>query len=360
MRTDFRPHSIDDPRGRLFVRAKKTERRMRRSGIIFLFVACLVSVSFQASWAAEDDYPVKPIQVIVPFAAGGSLDITARVVGQKLRDYLGQPIVVVNRPGAGSAVGARFLASSPPDGYTIYLASGSTFGFLHLLVPGFTYQVKDFAPIAAIATNTSVFAVNADVPVKSLPELVTYVQKNPGKLNFCTTGLGGLNHLQFEMFKMLVKDKYNGLQMDLPHVPYNGVAPALTALRGNQVQVCTLPYSSLLKNNDGKGIRLIAVMRPQRIPTIAHVPTCGEQGFPEMDGNNSMVNFTAPAGTPEPILAKLETALQKTMQDNEVRQKLEDIDAAPTFLNSKEMKEWLEGDVRKWEMIIKNANMVVK
>jgi tripartite-type tricarboxylate transporter receptor subunit TctC len=334
---------------------------MRRSGIIFLFVACLVSVSFQASWAAQDDdYPVKPIQLIVPFAAGGSLDITARVVGQKLRDYLGQPIVVVNRPGAGSAVGARFLASSPPDGYTIYLASGSTFGFLHLLVPGFTYQVKDFAPIAAIATNTSVFAVNADVPVKSLPELVDYVQKNPGKLNFCTTGLGGLNHLQFEMFKMLVKDKYNGLQMDLPHVPYNGVAPALTALRANQVQVCTLPYSSLLKNNDGKGIRLIAVMRPQRISTIAHVPTCGEQGFPEMDGNNSMVNFTAPAGTPVPVLAKLEAALQKTMQDNEVRQKLEDIDAAPTFLNSKEMKEWLEGDVRKWEMIIKNANMVVK
>ena len=338
----------------------KAGRGMRRSTIIVLLAACLAAVGFQASWAAEDDYPAKPIQLIVPFAPGGSLDITARIVGQKLKDYLGQPIVVINKPGAGSAVGARALASAAPDGYTIYLASGSTFGFVHLLVPGFNYEVKDFAPIAAIATNTSVFAVNAEVPVNSLPELVAYVQKNPGKLNFCTTGLGGLNHLQFEMFKTLVKEKNNGLQLDLPHIPYNGVAPALTALRSGQVQVCTLPYSGILKSYEGKGIHMIAVMRPQRIPSIAQVPTCGEQGYSEMDANNSMVNFTAPAGTPAPILAKLEAALQKTMQDNDVRQKLDDIDAAPTFMNAKEMKEWLEQDVRKWETIIKNANLVVK
>jgi tripartite-type tricarboxylate transporter receptor subunit TctC len=334
---------------------------MTRSTITFLFVACLALASFQTSWAAQDDdYPVKSIQLVVPFAAGGGLDITARIVAQKLREHLGQPIIVVNRPGAGSAVGARFIASSPPDGYTIYLSSGSTFGFLHLLVPGFTYQVKDFAPIAAIAINPSVFAVNAEVPVKTLPELVAYVQKHPGKLNFCTTGLRGGNHMQFEMFKMLVKDKYNGLQLDLPHVPYNGVAPALTALRGNEVQVCTLPFSSLLTSNDGKGIRIIAVMRPQRIPAIAHVTTCGEQGFPELDDYYSMINFTASAGTPAPILAKLEAAIQKTMQDNEVRQKLKDIDVEPKFLSSKEMKEWLDGDVRKYEMIIKKTNMAVQ
>lgn len=333
---------------------------MRRSIIVFLFAACLCAAGVPETRAAQDDYPVKPIQLIVPFAAGGSLDITARIVGQKLREYLGQPIVIVNKPGAGSAVGARLAASSPPDGYTIYLASGSTFGFLHLLVANFPYQVKDFVPIAAIATNTSVIAVSADAPVNTLAELVAYVQKNPGKLNFCTTGLGGLNHLQFEMFKTLVKEKHGGLQLDLPHVPYNGVAPALTALRGNQVQACTLPYSSLLKNSEGKGLRMIAIMRPQRLASIPHVPTCGEQGFADMDGNNSMVNFTAPAGTPAPIVAMLEGVLQKTLQDDEVRKKLDDIDAQPRFMNAKEMKEWLEGDVRKWEAIIRNANMVIK
>lgn len=335
-------------------------RGRRGSSIIIVLAACLAAFGIQASWAADEAYPTKPIQVVVPFAAGGSLDLTARIVGQKLKDYLGQPIVVINKPGAGSAVGARYLASAAPDGYTIYLASGSTYGFLHLLVPGFNYTLKDFAPIAAIATNTSVFAVNSDVPVKSLPDLVAYVQKHPGKLSFCTTGVGGLNHLQFEMFKTLVKEKNNGLKLDLPHVPYNGVAPALTALRSGQVQACTLPYSSLLKGYEGKGIRIIAVMAPQRLPSVPQVPTCGEQGFPEMDANNSMVNFTAPAGTPAPILAKLESALQKTMQDKEVRQKLDDIDAAPTFMNAKEMEEWLKVDVRKWETIIRNANLVMK
>ncbi len=333
--------------------------RVKVASAILIFAACLSG--FQESRAAQDDdYPNKPIQLIVPFAPGGSLDITARILGQKLRDYLGQPFVVVNKPGAGSAVGARIAASSPPDGYTIYIASGSTYGFLHLLVRGFNYQVKDFAPIAAIATNTSVIAVNAEVPVKNLPELVNYVQKNPGKLNFCTTGLAGLNHLQFEMFKMLAKDKHGGPQLDLPHIPYNGVAPALTALRANQVQACTLPYSSLLKNNDGKDIRIIAVMRPQRIANIAHVPTCAEQGYAEMDGNNSMINFSAPAGTPEPILAKLEATLQKALQDNEVRQKLEDIDAPPEFLNSRETREWLDRDVRKYEKIIRDAGLAVQ
>jgi tripartite-type tricarboxylate transporter receptor subunit TctC len=335
-------------------------RAIGKSSSILLFLACVVAAGSQASQAAEDDYPAKPIQLVVPFAPGGSLDITARIVGQKLKDYLGQPIVVVNKPGAGSAVGARVLASAPPDGYTIYLASGSTFGFLHLLVPGFSYEIKDFAPIAAIATNTSVFAVNSAVPVKTLPELIAYVQKNPGKLNFCTTGLGGLNHLQFEMFKTLVKDKNNGLQLDLPHVPYNGVAPALTALRGGQVQACTLPFSSLLTQSDGKDIRVIAVMQSQRISAIAHVPTCGEQGLPELDDNVAMVNFTAPAGTPASILAKWEAALRKTMQDDEVRQKLKSIDVEPRFLNSKEMKDWLEADVHKYETIIRNANLVVK
>ena len=333
---------------------------VKRSASVFLFVAVLFSLGFQPSRAAEDDYPVKPIQLVIPFAAGGSVDITGRILAQKLKDYLGQPIVIVNRPGAGSAVGARFVAGSAPDGYTIYLSSGSTFGFLHLLVPGFTYQVKDFAPIAAVAINPSVFAVHADVPVKSLPELVAYVRKNPGKLNFCTTGLGGLNHLQFEMFKMSVKNRYEGLQMDLPHVPYNGVAPALTALKGNQVQACTLPFSSLLTNSDGKDIRIIAVMRTQRISAIAHVPSCGEQGFPELDDNVAMVNFTAPAGTPAPILAKWEAALQKAMQDDEIRQKLKAIDVETKFMNSREMKEWLEADVRKYEIVIRNANMVVK
>lgn len=333
-------------------------RSMKKS--IILLVACLFCFGFQVSPAAEIDYPVKPIQMIIPFAPGGNLDMTGRVIAQKLRDYLGQPIVILNKPGAGSALGARLAAGSAPDGYTIYLASGSTFGFLHLLVPGYPYRLKDFAPIAGVAAATSAFVVSGDLPVKSLPELVTYVQKNPGKVSFCTTGLGGINHLQFEMFKMLVKEKYGVAELDLPHIPFNGAAPAVTALRGNQVQVCALPFSTLLKNSDGKGMRMIAIMWPQRMSAIAQVATCSEQGFPELDGNMNIVNFSAPAGTPAPVLAKLEAAIQKSMQDPEVRKKLEDLDVQPTFMNSKDLTVWLEDSVRKFETVIRNANMAVK
>lgn len=332
----------------------------RRAGEVVrsLGIAACLALSCQLAFAQED-YPSKPISMVVPFAAGGSLDVTARVIAQKMKDSLGQQVVIVNRPGAGSSVGARSVASARPDGYTLYFASGSAYGFIHLLMPGYNHQLKDFAPIAGVATNTSLFAVHADIPVKTLPELVDYAQKNPGKLNFCTTGVGGLNHLHFEMLKTVVKEKHSGYQMNLTHVPYNGLAPALTALRAKDVQVCALPYSSLVKNHDGKGIRMLAVMTPQRLAGSSHVPTTGEQGYAELDGNDALVNISAPAGTPPAILAKLEDAIQKSMQDPEVRKKLEELDVQPTFANMAATREWLEQDVRRFEKVIRGAGMAV-
>jgi len=332
--------------------------RTRRGALGALGALCLAA-ALPAARAAGEEFPVKPITLVVPFAAGGSLDVTARVVGQKLHELLGQQVVIVNKPGAGSSVGARAVATARPDGYTLFLASGSAYGFMRLLVPGYGYGLKDFAPIAGIATNTSLFAVNEHLPAKSLPELLEYAQKNPGRVNFCTTGVGGLNHLQLEQLRGVIKDRRAGQQIELTHVPYNGVAPALTALKGNDVQACALPFSALVRNLDGKGIRLIAVMRPQRLRTTPHVPTTGEQGFAELDGNDALVNVSAPAGTPGPVLAKLEEALQKALQDPEIRNKLEELDVQPTFAAGAATREWLEQDVRKFEGIIRNAGMAV-
>lgn len=319
---------------------------------------CLALPMTHASANAED-FPSRTITLVVPFAAGGSLDATARIVAQKMREYLGQPVVVVNKPGAGSSVGARSVATAKPDGYTIFLASGSAYGFMHLLVPGYTFRLSDFVPIAGIATNTSLFAVNTDVPANTLSELLEYARGHPDKINFCTTGAGGLNHLQLEQLKGLVKERLGNQAPELTHVPYNGVAPALTALRAKDVQVCTLPFSSLVKNLDGKDIRIIAVMTPRRLRTIAHVPTTGEQGFAELDGNDALVNVSAPANTPQPVLAKLEQALHKSLEDPEIRDRLEDLDVQPTFVDSTATKKWLEQDVRKFESIIRNAEMAV-
>jgi len=320
--------------------------------------ACLAAVAPGAR-AAGDEYPSRPISLVVPFAAGGSLDVTARVLAPKMSDSLGQQIIILNKPGAGSSLGARAVAGAKPDGYTLFLASGSAYAFMHLLLPGYNLRLKDFAPIAGIATNTSLFAVNSRLPVKSLAELVDYAEKNPGKLSFCTTGVGGLNHLQLEMFKAEVKEQHAGQGINVTHVPYNGLAPALTALRANDVQACTLPFSSIVKNFDGKGIRIIAVMRPQRLPMLPQVATTGEQGFPALDGNEALVNVAAPAGTPPAVLTRLEEALQKAMQDPEVRGKLEELDVQPTFVGSAATKEWLEQDVRKFENIIRNAGLAV-
>ncbi len=324
-----------------------------------LFVAVCFALSAQISWAAPDDFPAKPINLVVPFAAGGSLDATARVLGEKMKEYLGQPIVVVNRPGAGSSLGARAVATAKPDGYTLFIASGSAYGFIHLLQTGYNYQLKDFAPIAGIATNSSLFAVQADLPVKTLPELVEYARNNPGKLNFCTTGVGGLNHLQLEQLKSVVKERYPGNPVNLTHVPYNGLAPALAALRAGDVQACALPYSALVKSHDGKGIRMLAVMRAQRLAGSPELPTVGEQGYAELDGNDALVNVSAPAGTPEAVLSKVEDALRKSMQDPEIKKKLEELDVQPTWVDRPVTKEWLEQDVRKFERIIRSAGMQV-
>lgn len=332
-----------------------------RSGRLALGVLSALCLTFSASGvgAAGEDFPNKPITLVVPFAAGGSLDLTARIVATKMRDYLGQPVVVLNKPGAGSSVGARTVATANPDGYTIFIASGSAYGYMHLVISGYTYQIKDFAPIAGIATNTSVFAVNAAVPANTLPELLKYAQKNPSKVNFCTTGANGLNHLQLEQLRGIVKERDAWKGIEITHVPYNGVAPAVAALKANDVQACTLPFSSIVKNLDGKGIRIIAVMRPKRLRTIAHVPTTGEEGFPELDGNDALVNVVAPAGTPQPVLDRLEEALRKSLQDPTIHHRLEELDVQPTFVNSTATKEWLENDVRKFESIIRNAGLAV-
>jgi len=327
---------------------------MRRAMLMFVFVSSVVCLPLLPGWAQEA-YPTRPVQIIVPFPPGGSLDLITRVVAEKLRESLGQPVIVVNKPGGGQAIGASFVATSKPDGYTLYASSGATFGFMHMLKPNFAYRLKDFAPIAAVGSFPSVVVIRSEIPVKTLPELVTYIQKNSGKLTFGSTGFGGLNHLEFEMLKLLVKEK-----LDIQHIPYQGVAPAITALLGNQVQMCNLPFSSLVKKHDSKELRILAVMKPKRSPFLPDTPTTGEQGYPDMDGNNYYLNYNAPAKTPASVIAKLEASFEKVMHDEQLRKKIETLDTQAEFMNSRDLQKWLEGQVARWEQIIKKANIVVQ
>ena len=342
----------------MIARLTATARALARRRLLAGAAAATVSIVAGGPAHAQDAaWPTRPVSIVVPFAAGGSLDLTARILADRMKDLLGQPVLIVNRPGAGSSVGARSVGASEPDGYNLFLTSGSAFGYAHLLVKGFTLQLSDFAPIAGVATNTSLIAVNAKVPAQTLEELVALAQDKPGSVNFCTTGVGGLNHLQLEMLKSQAKAK--GKTLDVTHVPYNGVAPALTALRsGDGVQACTLPYSSLVKNLDGGEIRVLAVQRPKRLPSLPHVPTSGEAGFPGLDGNDAIVNLSAPKGTPAAVLRKLEDAVRAAMEDPAVIRRLEEIDVQPIFVSAPDVRKWLEDDVRKFSTIIREAGLV--
>lgn len=326
-----------------------------------LHLALLASVALagglRPASAAEPAFPQGPISIIVPFAAGGSLDATARVLGKKVNELLGQPVVIVNRPGAGSAVGARAAATSKPDGYTLFIASGSAFGFVHLLVRNHEFSLKDYAPVAGLGIYTSLFAVSDKIPAKTLPELVALANSRPGGLSVCSTGANGINHLQLEMFRFAFQKNHPGQKLNITHIPYNGVAPALTAIKAGDVDACVLPYSSLVKQMDGAGLRVIAVQRPTRLPLLPNAGTTGEQGYPELDGNEQLVTISAPAGTPAPVLQRLEGAFRDAMNDPAIMKSLNDLEVQPTFVGSAEARKWLEGDVKKLSAVIRDAGL---
>lgn len=319
--------------------------------------ATLFAASALQARAADADFPKGPITIIVPFAPGGSLDSTARVLATKLGDGLGQPVIVANRPGAGSAVAARIEATSKPDGYNLFITSGSAFGFAHLLVRNHDFTLKDYAPIAGLGIYTSLFAVKDSLPVKTLPELVALANSKPGGLSICSTGANGINHLQLEMFRFAVQQQHPGTKLNITHVPYNGAAPALVALKAGDVDACVLPYSSIVKNMDGAGLRVIAVQRTKRLPALPNAPTTGEEGYPELDGNEQMITISAPAGTPAPVLHKLEDALRTAMADPAVMKSLTDLEVQPQFFDSEHARQWLEQDVAKLSKVIQEAGI---
>lgn len=330
--------------------------RLTRRGLTRTLAAGLLA-ALAGLTAFAADFPTKPVTLVVPFAAGGGLDVTARIIAERLKDELGQPVVILNRPGAGSSVGARVVASSPADGHTLFFTSGSAYAFANLLIPNLELKLQDFAPVAAVASNPAVIVASGNFPAKTLAELATY--NNPGAINFCSTGAGGLNHLQLEMFRSVVKGK-TGKPYNVTHVPYNGLAPALTGIRDGSVNACMLPYTALVKNLNGKDLRVLAVQSKARLPWLPDVPTTGQEGYPEMDGNDSFVNIAAPKGTPEAVITRLESALQTTMHDATVRKKLEDLEVQWLFMNSRDTQKWLEDEVRKFSTIIRDAGLSTK
>jgi tripartite-type tricarboxylate transporter receptor subunit TctC len=297
--------------------------------------------------AAAQTYPDHPVTLVVPYPAGGGNDVLARLVAEKMSKPLGGSIVVENRGGAGGTIATRQVAKSPPDGYTLLIAT-SSLAINPSLYPNVGYDPrKDFAPIGLIASSGNVVLVNPSVPARSIAELIELAKKTPGKLDFASTGSGSSVHLAAELFASMAGVKLN-------HVPYRGTAPALTDLLGGHVGLMfsTMP-SALGLVRDGK-VRALAVTGPKRSANFPDLPTVAEAGLP---GYEAVLHYglVAAAGTPRPIVDKLNAALREALADDTLRARFATEGAEPLPSTPEEYATDIDHEEIKWSKIVRES-----
>jgi tripartite-type tricarboxylate transporter receptor subunit TctC len=300
--------------------------------------------------AKAQEYPSKPIRLVVPFAAGGATDVLARLVGERLTASLGQQVVVDNRPGAGGNIGSDIVARAEPDGYTILMGAVGTHAINPSLYPKMPYDpVKDFAPVTLVASVPNVLVVNPEVPAKSVQELIDLAKAKPGELNFASSGNGTSIHLSGELFKAMTGT-------DIVHVPYKGSGPAVTDLLGGQVQMMFDNMPSSLPHVKAGKLRALGVTSAKRSPALPEVPTIAEAGVPGYDAT-SWFGILAPAGTPEPVVTRLQGAIVQALGEPEMRQRMADLGAEPVGDTPAEFGQFIAAEIAKWAKVVNDAGV---
>jgi tripartite-type tricarboxylate transporter receptor subunit TctC len=312
----------------------------------------VLAVAFAASAPAQD-FPTKTIKIIVPFAPGGNVDITARLVAPGLSEVLGQPVVVENKPGAGGTIGADLVAKSPPDGYTLLMGSNSTFSVAPSLYPKNPYNpLRDFAPVIMIASAPFVLVVNGSSPITSVRALVARAKVAPGKLTMSSAGTGSSNHLVGELFQEITTTTFT-------HIPYKGSGQALTDLMGGQVDLHFDQITSAASYIQAGKLKALLVTAPQRVPMLMDVPTAAEAGYPTFEATN-VTGLIAPAGTPREVIEILAAATQKVIAQPATREKFADLGAEATGGTPEQFAAYIRDDLAKWKRIVKDANVKVE
>ncbi|RYF36924.1 MAG: tripartite tricarboxylate transporter substrate binding protein, partial [Comamonadaceae bacterium] len=297
--------------------------------------------------ALAQDYPAKPIRLVVPFAAGGGSDIVARTVAQKLSESLGQPVVVDNKPGAGGNIGTDLVAKAAPDGYTIVMGVFGPIAVNASLFGNLPYDpVRDFAPITQAVTVTNMLAVHPSVPANTVRELIEYGRRNPGKLASATGGTGTAGHMASELFKSMTK-------LDMTVLPYKGAAPAVNDVLGGQVPMTFEALLSTLPLVKAGKLKAIGVTTSARSSLLPEVPTIAEAGLPGYEANN-WYGFLAPARTPRPIVERLHREIVKVLQLADVREKLAGVGAEVVGNTPQEFAVAIRDDVAKWKRIVQD------
>jgi tripartite-type tricarboxylate transporter receptor subunit TctC len=308
-----------------------------------------VTLCLAAAGALAQSYPSRPIKVIVPFSAGGSTDIIARLLAAQLTKDLGQSVVVENVGGAAGALGTMQVKNAAPDGYTLAIGTVSTMIVYPAAHPKPQYSLDDFVPITNIASMPNVIALNANFPAKDLKEFVDVLRKNPGKYSYATSGVGSINHMLGESFQ-----SYSGTQM--VHVPYKGSGPAMQDVIGGQVDMLFDQFPSSKGQIDQGKLKLIGAISPQKIPGYPNVMTMEEAG---MKGfvDEAWYGLLAPGKTPPEVIAKLTDAVKKAMANPELRQRLQDVGARPVGNTGAEFKAQIGREIGRMKEVVQKRNI---
>jgi tripartite-type tricarboxylate transporter receptor subunit TctC len=318
---------------------------------LFLHLLACAAVAALTVAPAAAQYPNKSIKMIVPYPPGGATDVIGRVLAQRLSTALGQQVVVDNRGGAGGNIGAEAVAKSPPDGYTILMAALTSHTIMATLEKDtIRYSIeKDLVPVAVVGSVPLVWVVNPAVPVKDLKEFVAYAKANPGKLNYASSGAGAPQRMCAELFKRMIN-------ADMVHVPYKGSGPAMTDLVSGQVNtMCETVPASLQFIKAGR-LRALAVTTPQRVPMLPDVPTAAEQGLPDLLVSSTF-GVMVPAGTPKPIVDRLNAELQKILATPEAQAQLLDQGAFAVQSTPEQAVVRVRDETARWAKVIKEANI---
>jgi tripartite-type tricarboxylate transporter receptor subunit TctC len=322
-----------------------------RRGFLLAALAAAAGLLPAASFAQA--WPSKPLHLIVPYAPGGPVDLSARLLAPKLQEALGQPVVVENRPGAGGNIGAELVARSAPDGYTLVMGAIATHAINPALYPKLGYDpVRDFRHVALLVQVPNVLVVNNDVPARSVSQLVELLKKNPGKLDFASGSTGSTGHLAGELFKQMT-----GTYM--VHIPYKGSSPAVTDLLAGRVQLMFDNLASALPNIKAGKVRALAVTTAKRSQFIPELPTLAESGLPGFD-LTTWWGVMAPAGTPDAVVERLAGEINRAMALPDIKERFAAMGSeAPSVRSPREFTSFVEKELQIYSQLVKRSGATV-
>ena len=321
---------------------------MVKSGAIVKILGLIFALAAFGVPANADDYPSRSIRLIIPFPPGGSNDVVGRIVANQLGQKLGRQVFVDNRAGAGGIVGSDLAAKAAPDGYTLLVVSVAH-AVDHWIYKEPFDPIKDFAPVAILGTGTNVLTVNPKVPVHSVQELLDLAKQKPGALNYASAGIGSFQNLGGELFKVMAG-------VNIVHVPYKGGGPAMLAVIAGEAQVMFSSIVQTVPSIQSGSLRALATGGAQKSPILPDLPTIGESGVPGYVASDWW-GILAPAGTPQPIVDKLHSAIEDVLHSADTRKYMDQQGATPLFMSTADFGKYIVSEIDKWGPVVQKAGM---